>query len=518
VRGSLSVARTLLRRRTRRALARPKRTALTVVLFLFPVVSLLLPAGAGGVGATIDGGTVVADGESIGLVPLFEAGFSAFWLLTFVAAVFKAEDDVTALEAGGLLVRAGGVAAAVRGRELAGHARRLALFGIWFVVGVGALAVGGGGLAVLPIGAVGFLLLLLSASTTGRAVGLFVRRILLDRGYSVERAKVVAAAALLAGTIVASSRSDWLLAAVRGLPTAWFAEWLLFELTDWVRPRRLLGSLLLGVGLTVVGSRAHERLAADVWFRNPGNADESGASSGPTRLRALVRPVVDGPTGALAWSVTLRRLRSPGYVAAVVLLGLLFWQDATGGFQPTIRPMFAAAYLAAALPAVVALNPLADEGPVLPMLLRSGLSGRGFVAGYALAAAGLAGVLAAVVTAAVVAFTGTAGVPTVVVVVATPLLAFEVGCVAVAIGTVVPNADAAGVVDSEGVTFPSSYAIAAYLPAVAVVLAPMLAATVLVGTPTALLAGTVGSLLLGGVGAAAAVRLAAPRFAEFALT
>lgn len=524
-RPALLVARTLLRRRLRRALDRPRRTALTGGMFLFPLAVLFAPSGYGGAGyAPTTGGSLAGPEGTVMVSDLLPPLFTAGWLLFLAAAAFTVDDSLDDVDAGGLLVLGGGVRATVLGTMLAGHARRLAMFGIWFVAGGVAIVLGGAGVASLPLGAVGFALLLVSATTAGQAVGLFARRELFDRGHDVRRVglSVVAAvyAAYFAVTLGVPAAGDVAISLAGRLPTAWFAEWLLVEYPGRaVRPARLVGSLVAGIAVVALGFRAKVHLAADVWFRRPGEAsgtEHTGAD--PFRLvRTALRRVVGPAAAALAWQVTLRRLRRPKLFLVPVVLAATFWHDAAAALSAVHYPPAVALFAAVAVPPVVALNPLADEGTALPHLLAGGLSGRSFVAGYAAAAAAFAWVGAAVGFGVVAVTAGLSLRPTLAAVAVAAVLPFATAAVAVAVGCLFPRSEAADLAANEGLGLPNRYAFGSYLAVVGVAAAPLLTGLLVVSDPTVTLATAGLSLVLGFGAAVLAERIAARRFEGFVL-
>lgn len=522
----LLVTRVLLRRRIRRALDRPKRSALVGLLFLVPFLSLFVPESLGGGGyAVSETGTLSGDGATVRIASILPPVFTVIWLLFFLAGAFTVDSRLDDVDGGNLLVLGGGVRATVLGVALAEHARRLTLFGIWFVVGGLLVVAGGGGITSLPLGAVGFVLLLASASTAGHAVGLFARRELLNRGLPVRLTGVALAVggylAFTAYAILPIGVDLPLRSIAASLPTAWFADWLLLESPGaTVDPRRLLGSVVFGGSVAVAGFLAKERLAADVWFRDPGpevDAGGSGSVGVVDGVRRLVRPVL-GPTGAaLSWQVVLRRLRSPAALVFPVAGVVIFQHDVRAVLPAELYPLAAAAYFGVTIPPAVALNPLADEGGGLPLVLGSGLDGRAFVAGYAAAATVLAVVTTAATTGVAGLLFGVSAVHAAAALVLVVLLAFLTASIAVGAGTALPRNDAHETVDSEGVGLPSKFAFGVYALVVAAAAVPFAAAVVLANGAATFALGAGGSLLLVGAAAVVAARDAATRFDGFVL-
>lgn len=525
-RRTLLVARVLLRRRIRRALARPKRSALVGLLFLIPFLSLFAPESLGGGGFAVgENGTVSGDGTTVRIVAILPPLFTAIWLLFFLAGAFTVDSRLDEIDGGDLLVLGGGVRATVLGVSLAEHARRLTLFGIWFVVGGLLIVVAGGGVTSLPLGAVGFVLLLTSASTAGHAVGLFARRALLDRGLPVRTTGVAIAVggylAFTASLLLPVPVDLPLRSVAASLPTAWFADWLLLEYPGaTVDSARLLGSVLFGGGVAVAGFLAKERLAADVWFRDPGPEVDTGGSGSigvVDGVRRLVRPALGPAAAALSWQVVLRRLRSPAALVFPLVGVVIFQHDVRATLPAEWYPLAAGVYFGVTIPPAVALNPLADEGVGLPLVLGSGLGGRAFVAGYTAAAALLSWVVTAATVLVVALLFGVSPIHAVAALVLVVLLAAVTAPIAVGAGTALPRNDANETVDSEGVGLPSKFALGVFLLVVAVAAVPV-AATVALGSGGTILAlGAVASILLGAAAAAVAARDAAKRFDGFVL-
>jgi len=520
------VARVLLRRQVRRALDRPRRTVLMGLLFLLPALSLFGPESLGGGGFAVgDNGTISGEGTTVQVTGILPPLFTALWLLLFLGGAFTVDSRLDDVDGGDLLVLGGGIRATVLGVSLAEHARRLAFFGIWFVAGGLVVVVGGGGLTTLPLGAVGFVLLLASASTAGHAVGLLARRTLLNRGLPVRTTGVALAVGgyltVSAYMLVPLPIDLPLRSVAASLPTAWFADWLLLESPGTsVDSARLLGSAVFGGSVTVAGFLAKERLAADVWFRDPGAELDSSGSGGVgvvDAVRQVVRPVLGPAAAALSWQVVLRRLRSPGALVFPFVGVVVFQHDVRAGLAAEWYPLAAAAYFGVTVPPAVALNPLADEGVGLPLVLGSGLGGRAFVAGYTAAAVLLSSVVTTATVLVVGLLFGFSTIHAVTAVVGVVLLAVLVGPIAVGAGTALPRNDANETVDSEGVGLPSKFALGLYVLVVAAAAVPFAAAVVFAGGGVTFASGAVTSLLLAGVAAAVAARNAAARFDGFVL-
>lgn len=199
------------------------------------------------------------------------------------------------------------------------------------------------------------------------------------------------------------------------VPIAWYAD--LFVVGSPVEgsPYRAAGALACSVAIVLGGGAVAERLAIAYWY-DDGTVSEAddGGPGGPDGVAAAARtpglPVAPSrwlsrPTGAVARKTVALVRRNPGRFGflLVPLFGLGPALVTTGdgglGLSPS-APIVAAIVLPWLTGAAVGLNPLGDEGPVLPVTLVSTIDGRQYVRGLLVPAVGIGGVA---VTAAVLA-------------------------------------------------------------------------------------------------------------------
>lgn len=265
--------------------------------------------------------------------------------------------------------------------------------------------------------------------------------------------------------------------------------------------------------------------------RESGPASESaGATSASLGKRALapLSGLLAGPTRTLTLAVWRRTKRAPIrvlYVAYPLFFLYVPLRTAVESGVSTLLPVMVALYGTWATGALV-LNPLGDEGSVLPATLLSGIDGRQFVVAHVLSAALLGVPVVALATAATGALSPLAPPQWVALTAASALLVVAGTVLAVATGTLLPRFGTVEVFRSREVTMPSKGAFAAYSLALlggavgaVVALLPALAGLVggLVGVPgvAVRVVGGAVAVLVAVVGPVAGFRWAAGTFEEF---
>ena len=495
---ALLIARLLTRRRLRRLRERPVQAVVQVGLLLVAPVLRVLPVGSGSSGRDV-GAMLAASGEpSVDVARLLASAFAGTWLLLAIGGGMQVTTTIDDVDCGSLLVHAAGMHQFLLGRTIADESRRIVLFSIWVLVGIGSVALGAGAPIALLLGLVGFSLLTVSASMAGRAVGLLVYRTASDRGWNWSLPST-AAPALIGG--LAALGFQFPETAIRLLslpPLGWFAAPLFVRLPGVeADPIGIVGGLAVGIVASGGGYLAFERLARDVWFREhalPETDSEKPSGVGP-RLRAVLERRVDPPIAAIGWRTVVRRLRAPLPFIITGAIGVILLIHAVEHGLPDETAAYGAVYLAVAGAAVLALNPLADEGPVLALILTSPLSGTQLARGYAVGALSIAvptSLLLALGTAAVgnsvpltVASLAVVG----------PLTAGATGC-ALAAGVLVPRYEAANVLSSESFGLPGKYATVGFLLTQLAVAAPFVLAVEFGRTLPVLAGGTAGTVAL----------------------
>ncbi|MFC4552989.1 MULTISPECIES: hypothetical protein [Halorussus] len=259
------------------------------------------------------------------------------------------------------------------------------------------------------------------------------------------------------------------------------------------------------------------------------NAGSAGYASSAGLVERALSKAVGRPTRTVTLAAWRRIRRAPIKILYVSYPLFFLYAPLRAAFEsgvPSSLPVLVALYGTWAVGATV-LNPLGDEGAVLPTTLLSGVEGREFVAGHVLSAA-LVGVP---VVAGATALTGAASplAPArwLALTALSALLVVAGSVLAVGVGALFPRFDSVEVFRSREVPMPSKGAFAVYslsllggtagavvaaIPAFAALLEGVLGINV--GVVRALGAGL--AVLVGAVGPVAAYRYATRTFEDFA--
>jgi hypothetical protein len=434
------LTRTDIRRRYRSVRADDRKFGVYLLLGVF----FLLPLAAILAGLYAFGGTV-ADGSFPEFVSM-DAVRGGAGALTLVIAVLN---TIRTIQTGATPSNADGVLI------MADHSEVVAsilvvetLVGAWIVLipgALGAVAFGIGAGSVLA--GVAFLVAVLCVTALGSALGIaigFALKNALARSETLSRYRTPAAVVLFGAYMYAIVATDFesafdpVVDVLGPTPVGWFGDLALVTTDVGSTPSLAGGALVFAVAGIAVLSVAVDRLAGLLWYvesveGSTGETDSSGIGG----IAGLPRPVA-----RIVRRSWLRAYRSPlrlFFVVYPLFFVIAPISDAVRtGVVPSYLPATIALYGAWATGSAFTLNPLGEEGDVLPVTLTSPVSGRSFIAGCCLAGVliGLPASVLAVLVAAVLA-----GNPI-------PLLA---GSVALAlILPVVAVGMAAGV----GVTFP----------------------------------------------------------------
>ncbi len=352
--------------------------------------------------------------------------------------------------------------------------------------------------------------------------------------------------------------------ALRDTPLAWFGDAALLGLPgiDAVAVHALGAAALAAVLLPALGG-VGIRAATAVWYtdraqtateetdekrtdaavRGRGDAPASGTAreSGPAsesagatsaslgeRALAPLSGLLARPTRTLTLAVWRRTKRAPIRVLYVSYPLFFLYAPLRTAFETgvtTVLPVMVALYGTWATGALV-LNPLGDEGSVLPATLLSGIDGRQFVVAHVLSAALVGVPVVAVTTAVTGALSPLEPLRWVALTAASALLVVAGTVLAVAVGTLLPRFGTVEVFRSREVTMPSKGAFAAYSLALlggavgaVVALLPALAGFVgsLLGVPgiAVRVVGGGMAVLVGVVGPVVGFRWAVGKFEEF---
>jgi len=387
LRAGLSIARVELRRSLRTVLGDRRRLASGLVVaavVALPYVGVLGAAHAAG--ARVAAGD---DGLATALRGAFPAALGGLILLATVQRV--AESSVP--DGAELLLTAARTPAVVVGELLSATATLYATLAVLLGPGLVAFAVGANSPATVPVALAAALPVVAFAATVGYLLALcgavLGRR--LPHVTGLKFGAYVGGMVLvgLSGPLIAEYAERGGAAPVERVAAV--------PVTDYA-PLALLGTpagvvtpagVATGLGLcllTVGGVLAAPRLAAHLWFTDAGGGDGAVAE----RYAAVPRAFAATPSLRIAWRYLLLARRAPRrLVHLTVFLFMLFPLTGVVVAEPGAIPAVASgtALVVGALlsGAAFGLNPLGDEGDVLPALVVTGVGGRRLVRGRLLA-------------------------------------------------------------------------------------------------------------------------------------
>jgi len=520
------IARTDVRRTIRKYAARPLQVA------MFGLLLAVLVGGGGYLSLRLgpDLAALAGDIEGVDLTLIEGArGVVALaWLTGVVVYVVRAVGARGSVPGGEGTLAMVPTRDAVAGLLLAETGYLLVfLLPVGIVVGA-ALAAGTGHAAVALTTPLTVAVAAVAAVAVGFPVGLGVRHVATRIPFVARhKAWVVVGVFVVYFVIVTVGALEVVFATLfepmRHAPPGWAAD-LLFLGVPGLRASglRAAGSLLLVALLAPASVAATTAVAARHWFSDPALAGAEEPTAAPTRhgrrLEAGLAGALGRPRAALVVVAWRRAARAPLkllYVAYPLLfLAGVFAEVLQTGVIPAPLPYGVLLFVTWAAAVVFTLNPLGDQGAVLPVVLLSGLSGRSFVAGQVLAGL-LVGIPAGTALTAAVGLASPLALERVLLLTAlTPVVMVLASVLAIGVGTAFPRFESIKITRSMSAMVPSLAGFAlftAYLfgTAVAAVLAldarirPVAAAIATWLLPVEVTAGAVG-----GVAAVAAVGLA----------
>mgnify|MGYP000651641033 CR=1 FL=1 len=376
----------------------------------------------------------------------------------------------------------------VGGVVLAAFVRIGGLFVVPLVVGAAAFAVGVGSAVAFVLVAGSLLMVLVAAFVVGFALGLGATHLFGRSQVLVRHRLAIGMLGFIAYLwVLTSNRFDEVVAplvtATRASPVAWFADLALVTVVPGADPVQAAVAAVGGVAVVVVGLRAAVWVAGVHWYADPVQAGPTAASSASPTLLARV---LGQPAAWVAKKSWVRARRSPLKLVYVVYpLFVLFQpvQEAIRvGTVTATLPAVVAVYGAWATGAAFGLNPLGDEGAVLPITVTTGVRGRAVVTG--LLAAGLVpgATVTTVATAALAIASPLEGLAVVGVTAGAAALCVGAAGVATGVGVEFPRYEAATVARSRSVVVPSTWAFLTYSVVLLVLAAPATAMQVPVVT------------------------------------
>jgi hypothetical protein len=565
------IARVEVRRSVRAVRSSTTRTAAFAVALLFWVA---LPTVGGGFVAYRLGQSLPEVPSAFPVLDLVRGGTAVGWVGIAALAAARSAGGKSELDAPAGTLTTVPARDAALGLLFAEYLRMALVAAIPILTVATALAVGSGSLApLLTIPATAAVLLAVALSI-GCPVGVGVKWVTLRSPWLARHKTglLVAAFALYFFAVtseVFDEAISFLQSALRDTPLAWFGDAALLGLAGIEAvPTYAAGASALAALLVPAFAAVGIRSATTLWYADraqaedeatgagaesseeqirdaratpatraskPAGADASTASAtgssaglGERVLSGLLGSVLARPTRTVTLAAWRRAKRAPIRLLYVAYPLFFLYAPLRTAFEsgvPTSLPVLVALYGTWAVGATV-LNPLGDEGSVLPTTLLSGVSGRQFVVGH-VASATLVGVP---VVAASVAVAGALSpldpAQWLALTVASAVLVVVGSVLAVGIGVLFPRFGTVEVFRSRAVTMPSKGAFAAYslallggaVGAVVALLGPIAEfAGALLGVPQTVVTvlGAGFAVVVGVGGPAAAYRYATRAFEEY---
>ncbi len=384
------LTRTEIRRRYRSVRADARRFTILVILGVF----FLLPLGVLVAGLYAFGGSV-AEGslpEFVSMEAVRGGGGALLLMIAVLNTIRAIQTAATPSNADGVLTMAdhSDVVASILIVET--------LVGGWIVLvpgTLGAVAFGVGAGSALAGAA--FLIAVACTVALGSVAGIalgFVVRNALARSETLSRYRTPAGLVLFGAYMYAIIALDFesafapVVAVLANTPLGWFGDLALAPLAVGANTSLAAGALAIALVGVAALSVVVDRLAGLLWYIEAveGSTAETD-SSGIGDVAGVPRPIA-----RIVRKNWLRAYRSP--IRLLFVVYPLFFliapisEAVRTGVVPAYLPAAVALYGAWSTGAAFTLNPLGDEGDVLPVTLTAPVSGRSFVAGY-----GLAGVL-----------------------------------------------------------------------------------------------------------------------------
>ncbi|MFC4356861.1 hypothetical protein ACFO0N_02730 [Halobium salinum] len=365
------------------------------------------------------------------------------------------------------------------------------------VVVSAAFAVGAGSLPAVLFASLALAGGALAGASTGFALGLLVR-LAIARSKLLARYKTVIGVALFLGyfaVVTGGVDLPWLADLVvlaDRPPVAWFGSLATLGTLAAANAVGAAAGAVVLPAVAVAGYVASVGVAERLWFEprvtpTESRTEPSGMAGGFADRLGVGSTGAAGPIPPASVTVArrswLRARRAP-----ISLLYVVYPLFVVGGpLSTAIRTGVVPGWLPAALPlygawataAAFTLNPIGDEGAVLPVTLTSGVSGRAFVLGRCLAGAAVGVPLTAAVTAAAAVAASFAPVATLAVVVNALVLPVAAAGIGAAVGTALPQFEASRITRSRRAVVPSLLGFAAFSLALVLLSVPALVG----GTP-----------------------------------
>jgi len=484
---SATVARVQLRRILRQQVASPWK--ILILVFLFGLFGLFTLGGAWLV-YTLGGALAAGELDASAHLDLVRGGAATVWVgLTGMATVRAAGSRGSREATGGLLwvTETRAIATGLALAEVVGVLLWILLpaiaLSVAFALGVG---------SPIPVATVGLTTLLVATTSVavGYPLGVGVRHVL-TRFPVVKRyrtALVVLGFLAYFGAISTGLLNQVVAALVRPLsltPMGWFAD-LAMVGTPGIDTSPLRAVVAVAMLAVVVPSViATTRVANRHWFADPvlGRSEDDEEASQPAdrvggprtagrtgtsrpRVERFLARWTGRPTATLVTGAYRRAYRAPAkllYAAMPLFFLIGYVPDILGGGGiPPFAPVLLLLIVTWGAGVAFVLNPLGDQGNVLPATILSGVSGRTFVGAHVLATLLLVVPLGIVVPGAAAVASPLDLAATLLLLAASPVVVTMGALTGVGVGMAAPRFSSVRVSGSTRVVVPSKVAFAGY--------------------------------------------------------
>jgi ABC-2 type transport system permease protein len=409
----------------------------------------------------------------LAIVPVLDGArgaLSLLWLVMTFMVVSRAVGKTARIEHEAGMLTTVPAPDVVGGLVLAEAARLLTVIGVSIVVIAAALAAGIGAPAAFVSIVVALLAAFMTALLAGHIIGILVKIVIGQSELLTRYKSVIAVGVFLAYLVAVSSEAfgqfvAQLLPLLQSIPMAWFGDLLVVGIPGVAfSPVRLVGAVVLvAVGVPVLVA-LDVRAATRLWYADRAQPGTKTYSSSESNAAFLAR-IASGPTRTVTTKIWRRTKRAPLrliYAAyPFIFLFAPLQQAITSGEIPASLPVLLALCGTWAIGAA-ALNPLGDEGSMLPVTVTAEIRGAEFVRGHVLAVATI-GLPAVIVVTAITGVLSPLEPTTWIALTAVSGVLCIVGpVVALAIGTWFPRFGTVRVTRSRHVVLPSKTAFACY--------------------------------------------------------
>jgi ABC-2 type transport system permease protein len=468
------------------------------------------------VGAYFAGMALTGDVDPIILRIVHSASAGIFGFAAFIIAIRMVQKVSLPPNTDGLLTTVPH-RDAVAGVIAAEMAKIIGIPALFVLAAAVAFGIGAGSIISVVLFAISVLSLVLLGTLFGFVIGFGILN-LLSRSPTLSRYRTVIGGLLFIAyfaviyNMESASFMEPVIQAVSALPIGWFGDLALVAVVTNASLVRAVGAVLIAVAGIPAAVVCCSWLAAQFWYTLP--VEPAAEEDEPSRMGDMSVGSVPLPVMRIIRKAWVRARRSPIRLVYVLypLFVLLPFLETIIGLRsvPPAAPPLIALYGAWATGSAFTLNPIGDEGDVLPITLTSSINGRTFITGLCLA--GL--MIGLPVTVIAVAVTGVLAslsiVSLVSAIVAAAVLCVCATVIAAGAGIAFPRLEPAQITRGRKAIVPSVFAFALFSIVFTIVSAPVVvglmpAARDLlidilgIGTQTFVVGGLVCTILLGGI-------------------